>query len=123
MYDLKSNGPSDSNDTDNVASGQGERLSFLRKYDLKSNGPTPMCKNKLTKTKKLIIFRVRESFSSDTDAAAGAAAGAAATAAASAAAFVFTTVFTVVATVAAAEAAAAAPAAEASVLISFSFSF
>ena len=45
---------------------------------------------------------------------------AAAGAAASAAAFVFTTVFTVVATVAAAE---AAPAAEASVSISFLFSF
>ena len=56
------------------------------------------------KTKAFVIFRVQESFSSDTDAAAGAAA----TAAASAAAFVFTTVFTVVATVAAAEAAAVA---------------
>ena len=72
-----------------------------------------MCKSKLTKTKKLMIFKVQGFFSSGTDAAAGAAATAAATAAASAAAFVFTTVFTVVATVAAAEAAAvaAAPAA------------
>ena len=47
--------------------------------------PPPLCKNKMTKTKNLIIFRVQEFFSSDTDAAAGAAAGAAATAAASAA--------------------------------------
>ena len=50
-----------------------------------------MCKNKVTKTKKLIVFRVQECFSSDTDAAAGAAATAAATAAASAAATVATT--------------------------------
>ena len=73
----------------------------------------PRAKLNVPKTKTFIIFRVQESFSSDTDAAAGAAAGAAANAAASAAAFVLTTVFTVVATVAAAEAAAvaAAPAA------------
>ena len=71
---------------------------------------TPPCKNTVIKTKNLIIFRVQDFFSSDTDAAAGAAATAAATAAASAAAFVFTTVFTVVATVAAAEAAAVAAA-------------
>ena len=44
-----------------------------------------MCKSKLTKTKKLIIFRVQGFFSSGTDAAAGAAATAAAPAAASAA--------------------------------------
>ena len=74
-------------------------------------GTTPMCKSKLTKTKKLIIFRVQEFFSSDTDAAAGAAAGAAA---ASAAATVATTIKMVVKTKAAAEA-AAAPAAAASV--------
>ena len=68
-----------------------------------------MCKTKVTKTKKLVIFRLQGFFSSNTDAAAGAAA----IAAASAAAVVFTTVFTVVATMAAAEAAAvaAAPAA------------
>ena len=71
---------------------------------------TPPCKNKVTKTKNLIMFRVQESFSSDTEAAAGAGATAAATAGASAAAFVFTTVFTVVATLAAAEAAAVAAA-------------
>ena len=59
----------------------------------------------MTKTKNLIIFRVQEFFSSDTDAAAGAAATAAATAAASAAATVATTVKTVVKTKAAAEAA------------------
>ena len=58
--------------------------------------PTPLCKNKVTKTKNLIIFRVQEFFSSDTDAAAGAAATAAATAAASAAAIVATTVKTMV---------------------------
>ena len=69
-----------------------------------------MCKNKVTKTKNLIIFRVQEFFSSDTDAAAGAAATAAATAAASAAATVATTVKTVVKTKAAAEAAAVAAA-------------
>ena len=73
-----------------------------------------MCKSKLTKTKKVIIFRVQEFCFSDTDAAAGAAATtaatAAATAAASAAALVFTSVFTVVSTVAAAEAAAVAAA-------------
>ena len=74
---------------------------------------TPTCKTNFPKTKAFIIFRVQESFSSDTDAAAGAAAGTAATAAAFAAAFVVTTVFAAVATVAAAEAAAvaAAPAA------------
>ena len=70
--------------------------------------------------KSIITFRAQESFSSDTDAAAGAAAGAAATAAASAAAKVATTAKAVVKTVAAAEAAAAAasaaaPAAAASV--------
>ena len=64
----------------------------------------------MTKTKNLIIFRVQEFFSSDTDAAAGAAATAAATAAASAAATVATTVKTVVKTKAAAEAAAVAAA-------------
>ena len=69
-----------------------------------------MCETKVTKTKKLIIFRVEEFFSSDTDAAAGAAATAAATAAASAAATVATTVKTVVKTKAAAEAAAVAAA-------------
>ena len=68
----------------------------------------PRAKLNFPKTKTFIIFRVQDSFSSDTDAAAGAAATAAATAAASAPAFVFTTVFTVVATVAAAEAAAVA---------------
>ena len=75
--------------------------------------PHPRATLNFPKTKIFIIFTVQESFSSDTDAAAGAAAGAAATAAASRAAFVFTTVFEVVATVAAAEAAAvaAAPAA------------
>ena len=66
-----------------------------------------MCKSKLTKTKKLTIFRVREFCSSDTDAAAGAAATtaatAAATAAASAAGIVAITVKTVVKTRAAAE--------------------
>ena len=74
---------------------------------------TPLCKNKVTKTKNLIIFRVQEFFSSDTDAAAGAAATTAATAAATAAACVFINVFTLVARMAAAEAAAvaAAPAA------------
>ena len=72
---------------------------------------TPRAKLNFPKTKTFIIFRVQESFSSDTDAAAGAAAGAAATAAASAAATVATTVKTVVKTKAAAEAAAAAPAA------------
>ena len=86
----------------------------MTKYDIicvkAPTATTPPCKNKVTKTKNLIIFRVQEFFSSDTDAAAGAAATAAATAAASAAAFVFTTVFTVVATVAAAEAAAVAAA-------------
>ena len=73
----------------------------------------PLCILNFPKTKTVIIFRVQESFSLDTDAAAGAAAGAAVTAAASAAALVFATVFSVVATVAAAEAAAvaAAPAA------------
>ena len=85
------------------------RLSTTQ-YGSLSQQATPTCKTKVTKTKNLIIFRVQEFFSSDTDAAAGAAATAAATAAASAAAFVFTTVFTVVATVAAAEAAAVAAA-------------
>ena len=69
-----------------------------------------MCKIDFKKSKKLIIFRVQEFFSSGTDAAAGAAAGAAATAAASAAATVATTVKTVVKRKAAAEAAATAAA-------------
>merc|ERR1712025_348019 len=72
--------------------------------------PTPLCNNKVTKTKNLIIFRVQEFFSSDTDAAAGAAATAAAPAAATAAATVATTVKTVVKIKAAAEAAAVAAA-------------
>ena len=66
-----------------------------------------MCKSKSTKIKKLIIFRVQEFCSSDTDAAAGAAAttaATAATAAASAAAIVATTVKTMIKTRAAAEA-------------------
>ena len=50
---------------------------------------TPLCKNKVTKNKNLILFRVQKFFSSDTDAAAVAAAT-------SAAAFVYTTVFLVV---------------------------
>ena len=73
---------------------------------------TPRAKLNFPKTKtlkKIIIFRVQEYFSSDTDAAAGAAASAAA----SVAATVATTMKTVVKTKAAAEAAAvaAAPAA------------
>ena len=67
----------------------------------------PRAKHNFPKTKTFLIFSVQESFSSDTDAAAGAAAGAAA---ASAAATVATIVKTVVKTKAAAEAAAVAAA-------------
>ena len=76
-------------------------------------GTTPTCKTNFPKIQTFIILEVQESFSLDTNAAAGAAAGAAATAAASAAATVATTVKTGVETKAAADAAAvaAAPAA------------